>query len=36
MTIASYIVMGLGVGFVIIGSIGILRFRDIHSRLQAE
>jgi len=36
MTIASYLVMGLGVGFVIIGSIGILRFRDIHSRLQAS
>lgn len=36
MTIASYLIMGVGVGFVIIGSIGILRFRDIHSRLQAS
>jgi len=36
MTIASYLIMGLGVGFIIIGSIGILRFRDIHSRLQAS
>jgi multicomponent Na+:H+ antiporter subunit G len=36
MTIASYLIMAVGVGFVIIGSIGILRFRDIHSRLQAS
>lgn len=36
MTIAGYVIMGLGVGFVLIGSVGILRFRDIYSRLQAS
>lgn len=36
MTIAGYVIMGLGVGFVFIGSLGMLRFRDIHSRLQAS
>ncbi|MFC2095997.1 monovalent cation/H(+) antiporter subunit G [Candidatus Bipolaricaulota bacterium] len=36
MTIAAVIVMGLGVCFVFIGSVGILRFRDIYSRLQAS
>ena len=36
MTIAAYIIMGVGVGFVFIGSLGMLRFRDIYSRLQAS
>ena len=36
MTIAAYIIMGIGVGFVLIGSLGMLRFRDIYSRLQAS
>jgi multicomponent Na+:H+ antiporter subunit G len=36
MTIAGYVIMGLGVGFVLIGSLGMLRFRDIYSRLQAS
>ena len=36
MTIFSYIIMGVGVGFVLIGSLGMLRFRDIYSRLQAS
>ena len=36
MTIAGYVIMGLGVGFVFIGSLGMLRFRDIYSRLQAS
>ncbi len=36
MTIAAYIIMGAGAGFVLIGSLGMLRFRDIYSRLQAS
>ena len=36
MTLAAYIIMGVGVGFVLIGSLGMLRFRDIYSRLQAS
>ena len=36
MTIAAYVLMGLGVGFVFVGSVGLLRFRDIFSRLQAS
>ena len=36
MTIAAYILMGLGVGFVFVGSLGMLRFRDVYSRLQAS
>ncbi|MCK4571251.1 monovalent cation/H(+) antiporter subunit G [Candidatus Bipolaricaulota bacterium] len=36
MTIAAYVIMGVGVGFVLIGSLGMLRFRDIYSRLQAS
>lgn len=36
MTIASYVIMGLGASFVLIGSLGMLRFRDIYSRLQAS
>jgi multicomponent Na+:H+ antiporter subunit G len=36
MTIASYAVMGMGVAFVLIGSLGMLRFHDIYSRLQAS
>ena len=36
MTITGYVIMSLGVAFVIIGSVGMLRFRDIYSRLQAS
>lgn len=36
MTIAAYVLMGLGVGFVLVGSLGMLRFRDVYSRLQAS
>ena len=36
MTIAATILMGIGVSFVFIGSLGMLRFRDIYSRLQAS
>ena len=36
MNIAAYILMGLGACFVLIGSIGLLRFRDIYSKLQAS
>ncbi|GAG20067.1 unnamed protein product [marine sediment metagenome] len=36
MTIAAYVLMGLGVGFVFVGSLGMLRFRDVYSRLQAS
>ena len=36
MTIAATIIMGIGAGFVLIGSLGMLRFRDIYSRLQAS
>ena len=36
MTIAAYVLMGLGVGFVFVGSLGVLRFRDVYSRLQAS
>ena len=36
MTILSVALMGLGVGFVFIGSVGILRFGDVYSRLQAS
>jgi len=30
------IIIGIGVGFVLIGTVGILRFRDLYSRLQAS
>ncbi|MBU1048441.1 monovalent cation/H(+) antiporter subunit G [Candidatus Bipolaricaulota bacterium] len=36
MTLAAYIIMGFGLSFVFIGSLGMLRFRDIYSRLQAS
>jgi len=36
MTIAAYIIIGVGVVFVFVGSLGMLRFRDIYSRLQAS
>lgn len=36
MTIAATIIMGIGVTFVLVGSLGMLRFRDIYSRLQAS
>lgn len=36
MTFAAYILMGIGVGFVFVGSLGMLRFRDTFSRLQAS
>lgn len=36
MTIAAIILMALGVGFVFVGSLGMLRFRDVYSRLQAS
>lgn len=36
MTIFSFILMGLGVAFVFVGSLGILRLRDVYSRLQAS
>lgn len=36
MTIAAYVLMGLGIGFVFVGSLGMLRFRDVYSRLQAS
>jgi len=36
MTIAAYVLMGIGVGLVFVGSVGMLRFRDIYSRLQAS
>lgn len=36
MTIAAYVLMGLGVAFVFVGSLGMLRFRDVYSRLQAS
>ena len=36
MTIAAYIVIGLGVAFVFVGTLGMLRFRDVYSRLQAS
>ncbi|MFC2105981.1 monovalent cation/H(+) antiporter subunit G [Candidatus Bipolaricaulota bacterium] len=36
MTIAAYVLMGVGVGFVLVGSLGMLRFRDVYSRLQAS
>ncbi|MBE0634974.1 monovalent cation/H(+) antiporter subunit G [Candidatus Bipolaricaulota bacterium] len=36
MTIASTVFMALGVCFVFVGSVGILRLRDVYSRLQAS
>lgn len=36
MTIAAYVLIGLGVFFVFVGSLGMLRFRDVYSRLQAS
>jgi multicomponent Na+:H+ antiporter subunit G len=36
MTLAGIVLIGLGVAFVSIGSIGLLRFRDVYSRLQAS
>jgi len=30
------VLIGLGLGFVLIGTLGILRFRDVYSRLQAS
>ena len=32
----AYALVGLGLTFVFIGTIGILRFRDVYSRLQAS
>jgi len=36
MTIAAVVLMAVGVGFVFVGSLGMLRFRDVYSRLQAS
>jgi len=36
MTVAGFVFMGLGAAFVLIGSVGIVRFRDVYSRLQAS
>ena len=36
MTIAGTVLIGLGIAFVFIGSLGVIRFRDIYSRLQAS
>lgn len=36
MTIAAIVLMAVGVGFVFVGSLGMLRFRDVYSRLQAS
>jgi multicomponent Na+:H+ antiporter subunit G len=36
MTIAGIILIALGICFVLIGSVGLLRFRDVYSRLQAS
>ncbi len=36
MTLTSTLLMALGLGFVFIGSLGMLRFHDIYSRLQAS
>ncbi len=30
------VIIGIGAGFVLIGTVGILRFRDLYSRLQAS
>ena len=32
----AYVLIGLGLTFVLIGTVGILRFRDVYSRLQAS
>ncbi len=32
----AYVLIGAGVAFVTIGTIGILRFKDVYSRLQAS
>jgi len=32
----AYALIGLGLAFVLIGTVGILRFRDVYSRLQAS
>lgn len=36
MTIAAFILIGIGIGFVFVGTFGMLRFRDVYSRLQAS
>jgi len=36
MTIAGFVLMGLGTAFTVIGSVGMVRFRDVYSRLQAS
>ncbi len=36
MNIAGTVLIVLGVAFVYIGSVGLLRFRDVYSRLQAS
>ena len=36
MTLAGMVLMGIGVGLVFIGSLGMLRFGDVYSRLQAS
>jgi len=36
MTITAIVLMALGVAFVFVGSLGMLRFRDVYSRLQAS
>jgi len=32
----AYVLLGIGSAFVVIGTIGVLRFRDVYSRLQAS
>lgn len=36
MTLAGIVLMGIGVGLVFVGSLGMLRFSDVYSRLQAS
>ena len=36
MTVLAWVLMSLGLGFVFVGSLGMLRFRDIYARLQAS
>ncbi len=36
MNTAGFVFMGLGAAFVVIGSVGIVRFRDVYPRLQAS
>ncbi|MEW5826542.1 MAG: monovalent cation/H(+) antiporter subunit G [Candidatus Bipolaricaulota bacterium] len=32
----AWVLMGLGAGLVVVGTVGALRFRDVYSRLQAS